>query len=963
MIRPAQDVYGMITRQRYAYHNLYEIYLRVITGILTDLGIQAYTDSRHEEKKEILLQCIQGIYDGNRSFPIGTSTVDLMKELDRKYGSQLPDQFRRDGWTISAASLQGAPDSIREKWYDHGSRTLATPGNLGYGSGTLMGNNKILPWGRYAIQCMQMYYCLNSIDRYRDIMNILGRSVYVVNLIVRMRNILYAHTNQNANYFNLLEKLTNWLSGTDDPVFGRQYTICGAGTADSGTRKIKCIKENSYDFLKLEKRFLLRANLIGDDSVEDDIFNSVYLFIDDWNLQDLGLSDYIRISPYLGLDTAKVNRRGLIYSDYYGLLLHVTRQKEYRYMYMMDAEDSLIKNEEGSYTFDLEADAGLRSADENDPTIITHNNVKINKSRHPEFVEAQIEDKEFIYLKIIDDTDDQLLEKFQTKNSYVFFIYIYGHGGLGKTHIVINMLRDKYLLKGREKKGRKKEEPYFKQIIFLSAKKKIMDVERRREVTLDKVNFDVETYEDVLRALYAELIDEEDRNMDEAATSISTLEDEIRRHVEKRKDPVLIVIDDLDTMSVLNEKKVCQFLGGIQCSECRIIITSRYLNSEHVRLVPVTLVSLSPLNEEGSWNFIQKYIAKKQGSEREAKALMASWYMEGQRRKKKRLYQITGGVPLKLVILAGMLLHGYDANSVWSAAEGSMKITDTFIYRNLLENVSSNAKEIMGTLGAIITTFSDGESDEFREIGLSTLRLFLPELTDRDFSNGIDELVDVSVFIRISGGDSKDNAQVLFRSPELSGMKEIRELSLPESTRELLDFMKADRKKWRAYFYFTGTLLDVFHSICNSWRRSGDESRLEWVSHMTAIVLTRDPAEFGMVKYENWVVLEKCINIEISINTLEEYGYEEYSDQWDVIIRNLEGLENYFTVEKDLILRAYQTLLDYAVQCQRNGNGDLAKKIRKNTVESYNQFCIGAGRDFLDVSLDEAIQKAAFVAI
>ena len=53
MIRPAQDVYGMITRQRYAYHNLYEIYLRVITGILTDLGIQAYTDSRHEEKKEI----------------------------------------------------------------------------------------------------------------------------------------------------------------------------------------------------------------------------------------------------------------------------------------------------------------------------------------------------------------------------------------------------------------------------------------------------------------------------------------------------------------------------------------------------------------------------------------------------------------------------------------------------------------------------------------------------------------------------------------------------------------------------------------------------------------------------------------------------------------------------------------------------------------------------------------------
>ena len=67
---------------------------------------------------------------------------------------------------------------------------------------------------------------------------------------------------------------------------------------------------------------------------------------------------------------------------------------------------------------------------------------------------------------------------------------------------------------------------------------------------------------------------------------------------------------------------------------------------------------------------------------------------------------MTGGVPLKLVILTGMLLHGYDANSIWNAAEGSMRITDTFMYRNLLENVSSYSKVIMGTLGAIITSLA-----------------------------------------------------------------------------------------------------------------------------------------------------------------------------------------------------------------------------------------------------------------
>lgn len=963
MIKPAQEVYGLTRYERYNYHNLYELYLRIITGIMTDLGIQAYEKCEDEDNKALLKECIQGIFDEDKPVAIGKTTVEILKDLDNKYSGDLPAAFRDRGWTIKEASKPGIPIDIRRNWYDDGGRSLANPGSVGYGSGTLQSRNQILSWGKYVIQCMQLYHCLNRFNEYQSIMEIMGRSIYVSNIVIRMRNVLYSHSTQNRSYFNWLETLTEWLSSTNDPVFGKHYSICAPGYVNQKNNKIECLKEEGNS-ISLDKRYLVRSNLIGDSSSEDDIFNASYLFIDDWNLQDLDFSDYIRISPYFGIDTETMNRRHRLSSECYGLLMHVTRQNNYRFMILVDATEVLLDEGEGEdkYTFELKANAELNSAHENDNSFVTYNNVIINKSRHPEFVEAQIEERKFIYLKIIDDDDDRVLEQFQKKKSIYLFLYIYGHGGLGKTHIVLNMLRENYFQK-QPKKNKKQEGPFFKQIIFLSAKRKIMDVEKRKEKLLNRDEFDVESYEDVLHALCTELTDANERTGNNSNLSVSDLENKVRESVERREDPLLIVIDDLDTLDEANEKNICQFLGNIQSSKCRIIVTSRYYIPENVRGVPTTSISLHPLDEEGSWNFLQKYAAKMQGAERDARALLADWYLDGVETKKRRLYQMTGGVPLKLVILTGMLLHGYDANSIWNAAEGSMRITDTFMYRNLLENVSSYSKVIMGTLGAIITSFSDGQNDEFREIGISTLRLFIPELDEKDFNVGIDELTAVSVFIRISSTTPGESDQVLFRSPELSSMREIRELSLPESTKELLNGLRENPVHWRRCFYFPSVLLDELLKICNNWRQRKDEDSLRWVSLMTSIVLKHDRGDFGLNSYENWKALEQCVNIEISIMTLEDYGYEEYSEQWSVILKNLNGLENSWNREKNLILKAFQTCLNYADDCAKNGNNELCKKIRKSTVECYNDFCENAGRDFLDKELDSNIQRAAFLGV
>lgn len=964
MLKPAQEVYGLTRYERYNYHNLYELYLRVITGIMTDLGIQAYEKCEDEDNKELLKECILGIFDENKPIAIGKTTIDLLKDLDNKYSETLPAAFRDKGWTIKDASRTGVPLDIRRNWYDDGGRSLANPGTMSCGSGTLQSRNQILSWGKYAVQCMQLYHCLNRFDEYKSIMHIMGRAIYVANIVIRMRNVLYSHSTQNRSYFNWLETLTEWLSNTDDPVFGKHYSICAPAYINQKNNKIECLKEEGSS-ISLDKSYLIRSNIIGDASSVDDVFSASYLFIDDWNLQDLDFSDYIRISPYFGIDSETMNRRHRLSSECYGLLMHVTKQNNYRFMILVDTTSVLLDEEEGEddkYTFELKANAELNSAHENDKSFVTYNDVTINKSRHPEFVEAQIEERDFIYLKIIGDNDDRVLEQFQRKNSIVFFVYIYGHGGLGKTHIVLNMLRENYFQK-QKKKNKKQEAPFFKQIIFLSAKRKIMDVEKRKEKLLNRDEFDVESYENVLHALYTELTDTEKRIGDNSNLSVTDLENRVREIVKRREEPLLIVIDDLDTLDEVNERSICQFLGNIQSSMCRIIITSRYYIPENVRGVPTTSISLHPLDEEGSWNFLQKYAAKKQGAERDARALLADWYLDGVETKKRRLYQMTGGVPLKLVLLTGMLLHGYDANSIWSAAESSMRITDTFMYRNLLENVSAYSKVIMGTLGAIITCFSDGHNDEFREIGISTLRLFIPELDERDYNVGIDELTAVSVFIRISSTVPGESDQVLFRSPELSSMREIRELSLPESTKELLNDLKENPVHWRRCFYFPSVLLDELLRICFGWRQRKDEESLRWVSLLTSIVLKHNRDNFAHNSYENWKALEQCVNIEISIMTLEDYGYEEYSEQWSVVLKNLVGLENSWSREKSLILKAFQTCLDYADECAKNGNNELCRKIRKNTVECYNDFCENAGKDYLDKELDNSIQRAAFLGV
>ncbi|MBI5712647.1 MAG: ATP-binding protein [Chloroflexi bacterium] len=190
-----------------------------------------------------------------------------------------------------------------------------------------------------------------------------------------------------------------------------------------------------------------------------------------------------------------------------------------------------------------------------------------------------------------------------------------GPGGIGKTALAIRA-------------GHLAPEGNFKTKIFLSAK--VRDLTPQGEEKLE--DFMLPNYIALLSELARELGEDDIAKIPENERANT-----VRRLLSDRY--ALIIIDNLETFTETERKRVFQFLGRLP-SSCKAIVTSRRRTDVDARIV-----RLERLSREAAMNFIAE-LAKSKNNKHLARATQEE---------RDKLYDTSGGNPLIIKWIAGQL--------------------------------------------------------------------------------------------------------------------------------------------------------------------------------------------------------------------------------------------------------------------------------------------------------------------
>lgn len=786
--------------------NQYEYYCRFCTALLYDLCLRWGDSDRQPADR-------RAAYRKRLEYPYGGAA----EEPDETFAG-LRDLLARLLRELKVTDLE---DATLQSW-------LAQYEKGGDGKGSLVRlfcrSDKAVMDGAYLWYSVYLYQLLQEEPQLRQALPQLRNMLFGMAAFVAMRGV-DAHMRLNDGYYATLRRLRAWLRGQGDPVFGdgacallipirktpeEEWLCCQLRPGSLPTQcRIACEK--------LQRSGLPQEN--------DYLHSSLYLRMEsDGPLQrfcDQSMQSYFRLSPLLTV------RRENTLQDYFmrplthGIFAHVLRSpnEEYRYfpVYSYDEQPGPVALDEldSRHCFVFRADSRHQSRVPPRANVLLNpasggEGIVINESKNPDFISALNPARKLVYYPVIRPEDSQKLDGLQQKNSQTYLVFLSGHGGLGKTHLALHLLRDRYMLDLPQ--ARLKDPLPFRQVVFLSAKRERINLNADR-LQQDEGMLDIRDYKSLLEQLARNLLTGGDRPAKEDSRALAAA---LRQTLGNEAWPLLLIVDDLDTLEPQDQQAVCSFLNSIAGRYCRVLVTSRIFTQSVLNCVSnVTTITLEPLGQDRSWDFLTAYLTPE--GLREAQLRDSSLTRE-------HVQQATFGVPLNLAILSAMIREGRGGAGLWNSTIQSVREATAFVFRNVLTCLSEPTQTVLYTLLRFLRIVNSVPGARERSsLSVNTVRLLTPDLSREEREEALAQLDTYRVVYFGNAAQEAENRLVTLHIPpdaiETEGLRH------PPFADYLLREVQENAAEWYTALGNTAAILRLLFETMQQWYGAEEDEK------------------------------------------------------------------------------------------------------------------------------------------
>ena len=887
----------------------FEVYVRLVLGIAYDRCRQLWEEFPADKDRDILDRALK-IDDPSVKRSLSGWIYQLCVS---KYSDGLASWFKENNQSSEITQL--LPD---DRYKEGDVKPI------------LKNSKYTTTLGEYQWNLLLMIDTIQKICPDDETLDYLQRAVIPITIYIEMRN-RNGH-NLTTGHISTMKKIRKWLQEQGDPLFSKDFknsceVVMPVEWDNRG--EVQCViwRGKVMDKGMINADVLHRKNLAVESvKYTDEFQNTLYIRM---TIKRTGKIQYFRISPFINI---KENEE--IFMDvHFGMLLRNTIGGEFLYRKIQvtnyEGNQNMISgeylSEEEIIYFEQKYCFSVNSAKEiiSSRMKLIGDGTKLFISRHPEFQSVIDLSRQFTYYSVIDAEGNSRIGQLQKKRSGVCFIFLIGHGGLGKTHLVLHLLRTRYhasyTVKG--------DEIRFNQVMFLSAKRNSMQISTGTiEMNLDH---DIKDYESMISLLGEQLLTEKTKNS--CKGSLKQLENELIKTGSKQ----LIIIDDLDTMEFEEQKKVCRFFERYKNENHRVLITSRVVPVAISSLVSnQTTVPLQPLNEERSLEFYRHYI---NGKKRNMEDISAQEI--------KKIYKITKGIPLNLVLVIHLKMQGYDEESLYSQAKITMEESTRFIFQHVLNALEEQTRRTFSMMRRLCKM--SNSQNNMGVIGYDILRLLVPSLSKDEYEAAIGELEYYSII------EKADNDNIYLRYPEI--LNDTDEMALNLDSQSILEYVQKDPKKWQIAIGSKQTLLDWMLPVAKDWEHSGDSVKQKWAASCAQIALSPKYVEFIISEYVRieWKRLKMGPEIDIidelkqQIDNLEQLNPETeksiklLTDRYYIVLQTLDRCHYRWPKNKDQIDHAFATCADVMMGIYKNENPDVdgqMEEIEERLKKSYCDF-------------------------
>jgi hypothetical protein len=281
----------------------------------------------------------------------------------------------------------------------------------------------------------------------------------------------------------------------------------------------------------------------------------------------------------------------------------------------------------------------------------------------------EINYKEFISIYEKDSLINEVYDFLKSKSSSVATIW--GHGGVGKTATLQNIC-EKLFLSTRSELERKNL--YFNYIIFLSAKDR-----RYNYITgqIDNVEGDKLTdFNDFISKI------------NEVIFNFTSIEE--NKIIDQFIGRLLIVIDDFETLSSEERKKILTFTDKLDVNRHKIIISSRLTTATGKE------IEKKELNEDDTVKFLKAILDNQFQQSSALFDFSAAQTVFN-------IYKITSGRPLFIFHFAYLLMQNQNLDEITTLDIKNTKTAIDFLYGRLYSYLDEDAQILYKVLGFIVS--------------------------------------------------------------------------------------------------------------------------------------------------------------------------------------------------------------------------------------------------------------------